>query len=95
MSSLRREAQPEQRLRLRNLRHFRGRRKAFERGREDGLRVVPAAGRLVKLGERERGQQRIAARALPVGDGDGGLKASSAGTRAAGERISKNSPRSR
>ena len=33
-----------------------------------------AAGRLVKLGERVRGQERIAAGALRAGDGDGGLK---------------------
>ena len=62
----------EQRLRLSDLRHFRRRREAFERGREDGVGVGGAAGRLIELGERERGAQSEAARALLLRDGDGG-----------------------
>ena len=62
----------EQRLRLGDLRHFRRRRKAFERGREDGVGVGGAAGRLVELGERQRRAQFEAARALLLRDGDGG-----------------------
>ena len=64
----------EQRLRLGDLGHFRRRRKAFERGREDGVGFGGAAGRLVELGERQRREQREAARALPLRDGDGGLE---------------------
>ena len=63
---------PEQSLRLGDLRHFQRRRKAFERGRE---RVVPfdrAAGRLVELGEQQRGAQFEAARSLPARDVDRG-----------------------
>ena len=62
----------QQRLRLGDLRHFRRRRKAFERGREDGVGVGGAAGRLVELGERQRGAQFEAARALLLRDSDGG-----------------------
>ena len=62
----------QQRLRLGDLRHFRRRRKAFERGREDGVRFGGAAGRLIELGERERGAQFKAARGLLLRDGDGG-----------------------
>jgi hypothetical protein len=40
----------EQGLRLSDFRHFRRRRKAFERRREDRLSVSGAVGRLVKLG---------------------------------------------
>ena len=43
----------QQRLRLGDLRHFRRRRKAFERRREDGVGVDGAGGRLVQLGERQ------------------------------------------
>jgi hypothetical protein len=39
----------QERLRLRDLREFRRRRKAFERGREDRVRLRVAAGRLIKL----------------------------------------------
>ena len=62
----------QQRLSLGDLRHFRRRRKAFERGREDGVGVGGAAGRLVELGERKRRAQFEAARALLFRDGDGG-----------------------
>ena len=61
-----------QRLRLGDLGHFGRRREAFERGREDGVGVGGAAGRLVELGERERRAQFEAARALLLRDGDGG-----------------------
>ena len=62
----------EQRLRLRDLRHLRRRRKAFERRREDRVGVGGAVGRLIELGERKRGAQFEAARALLLRDGDGG-----------------------
>ena len=62
----------QQRLRLGDLGHFRRRRKAFERGREDGVGFGGAAGRLVELGERKRRAQFEAARALLLRDGDGG-----------------------
>jgi hypothetical protein len=61
----------EQRLRLGNLGHFRCRRKALERRREDCVGVGGAGGRLVKLRKRHRRAQFEAARALLVGDGDG------------------------
>ena len=64
----------QQRLRLRDLGHFRRRRKAFERRREDGVGFGGAAGRLIELGERERRAQFEAARALPLRDGDGRLE---------------------
>ena len=64
----------EQRLRLGDLRHFRRRRKAFERGREDGVGVRGAAGRLVELGERVRRAQSPSARALFFCYGEGGLE---------------------
>ena len=62
----------EQRLRLVDLGHFRRRRKAFEGGREDGVGVGGAGGRLVELGERQRRAQFEAARALLLRDSDGG-----------------------
>ena len=62
----------QQRLRLGDLRHFGRRREAFERRREDGVGVGGAAGRLVELGERKRGAQFEAARALLLRDRDGG-----------------------
>jgi hypothetical protein len=40
------------RLRLGDLGHFRRRRKAFERRREDGMGLGGAGGPLVELGER-------------------------------------------
>ena len=64
----------EQRLRLGDLGHFRRRRKAFERRREDGVGFGGAAGRLVEFGERQRRAQFEAARALLLRDGDGGLE---------------------
>jgi hypothetical protein len=48
-------------------------RKAFECEGEDGVGVVGPAGRLIKLGKRERGAQSEAARALRARDGDGAL----------------------
>ena len=63
---------PKQRLRLGDLGHFRRRRKAFERGREDGVRVGGAGGRLVELRQPERRLQAEAKRALRSRDGDGG-----------------------
>ena len=53
-----------QRLRLSDLGHFGRRRKAFERGREDGVGVGGAGGRLVEFGQRQRGAQFEAARRL-------------------------------
>jgi DNA-binding helix-hairpin-helix protein with protein kinase domain len=63
----------EQRLRLSDLRHLRRRREAFERGRKDGVRLGRTAGRLVQLGQRERGKQFITARTLLLSDRDCGL----------------------
>ena len=74
----------EQRLRLGDLGHFRRRRKAFERGREDGVGVGGAGGRLVELGERERRAQFEAARALLLRDGDGGQECFLRGRRVGG-----------
>ena len=51
----------QQRLSLGDLRHLRRRRKAFERGREDGVGVGGTAGRLVELRQRQRGAQFEAA----------------------------------
>jgi hypothetical protein len=59
-------------LRFRDLRHFRRRRKAFHRRREDGVGVGGAGGRLIELGERKRRAQFEAARPLTLSDGDGG-----------------------
>jgi hypothetical protein len=49
-------------------------RQAFQRRREDGVRVRGAAGRLIEFGEREGGAQAEAARPLTPSDGDGGLQ---------------------
>src|SRR5271165_7576273 len=54
----------QQRLRLGDLRHFWGRRKALERGCKHGVRVGVAARRTIELRERERGAQLEAARLL-------------------------------
>ena len=54
----------QQRLRLLKLGHFGRRRKAFERGREDGVGVGEAAGRLIVFGKRKRPLQAETARAL-------------------------------
>ena len=62
----------QQRLRLGDFRHFWRRREAFERWREDGMGLNGAGGRLVEPGERKRRAQFEAARALLLGDGDGG-----------------------
>ena len=59
-----------QRLRLGDLGHFRRRRKPFEGGREDGVRVGESAGRLIVLGERERRLQMRTACALLLRYGD-------------------------
>src|SRR5208282_3008244 len=64
----------EQRLRLGDLRQVRRRRKAFERGGQRVARLDRAGGRLKELGERERGAQTEAPRALLLRDGDGGLE---------------------
>ena len=48
--------------------------KTFERGREDSVGDRGACGRLVELGERERGPQPEAARGLFFRDGDSGLE---------------------
>ena len=72
MTSLGFRQRREQRLRLSDLGHFRRRRKAFERRREDGVGFGRAGGRLVELGERKRGAQFEAARALLLRDRDGG-----------------------
>ena len=60
------------RLRLRDLRHFRRRREAFQSRPEDRLSVNWAPGRLIELGQRQRGAQFKAARALCARDGDCG-----------------------
>src|SRR5271166_6317262 len=65
---------PQQCLRLRNFGHFRRRREAFELRREEGVGFEKAAGGSVELGERERREQLIAARALSLRKGDGGLE---------------------
>ena len=86
----------QQRLRLGDLRHFRRRRKAFERGRQDGVRFDGAAGRLIELGERQAplADRRLRApcsfaMAIAV------RNASSAGAGSAGSRLSRISPRRR
>ena len=56
----------QQRLRLGDLGHFRRRRKAFERRREDGVGFGEAAGRLIEFGQRQRRAQFEAARTLLV-----------------------------
>ena len=53
----------EQRLGLSDLRHFRRRRKAFERRREDVVRVDGAGGGLIEFRQRQRRPQAEAARA--------------------------------
>ena len=62
----------QQRLRLTDLRHFGRRRKAFERGREDGVGFGGSRTRLIELGERQRRAQFKTASALLLCDGDGG-----------------------
>jgi hypothetical protein len=64
----------QQRLRLSDLGHFRGRRKAIERRREDGVGFCGAAGRLVEFGQRQRRAQAPTAGALLPRDGDGALE---------------------
>ena len=71
---VRRRKRREQRLRLCDLGHFRGRRKAFERRREDDVGIERAAGRLVELRKRERRAQFKTPRCLPLRDGDSGLE---------------------
>ena len=61
----------QQRLSLGDLGHFWCRRKAFERGGEDGVGVGGAAGRLIKLGKRQHGAQFKTAGGLLLCDGDG------------------------
>ena len=85
----------EQRLRLGDLRHFRRRRKAFERGREDGMGFGGAAGRLIELGERKRRAQFEAARALLLRDRDGGQESFFRRRGVGGVALSRISPRAR
>ena len=59
-------------LRLFDLGKFRRRRKAFERGREDGVGVGGAAGRLIEIGKRQRRAQFEALGLLLLRDGDSG-----------------------
>jgi len=51
---------------------LRRRRKAIERGREDSAGFSGAAGRLIKLRQRQRRAQFEAARSLLLRDRDGG-----------------------
>ena len=62
----------QQRLRLGDLRHVRRQRKSFERGGENGVGTGGAAGRSIKLGQRQGRAQFEAARALPLRDRDSG-----------------------
>ena len=64
----------EQRPRLGDLRHFRCRRKAFKRGREDGVGVAGAGGRLIELRERKGRSEFEAACSLLLRHGDGGVE---------------------
>ena len=59
-------------MRSRNLGKLRRRRKAFERGREHGVGVGGASGRLIKLRQREPGAQPERTRFLPLRDSYGG-----------------------
>ena len=59
-------------LRLRDLRHLQRRGKAFERGREDGVRFRRLAGRSEELGECKRRLQAETAGTLLSGDVDRG-----------------------
>jgi hypothetical protein len=74
----------EQRLRLSDLRHFGRRRKPFQGRRENGLGFGQAAGRLMKLGEEKGRQQFVAACALLLRDGKGGLECLFGGDRIGG-----------
>ena len=85
----------EQRLRLGDLRHFRRRRKAFERGREDGVGVGGAGGRLIEFRQRQRRAQFKTARALLLRDGDGGQEGVFRGRGVGGVAPSSISPRAR
>src|ERR1700722_18039315 len=82
----------QQRLRLRNLGHFRCRRKAFEGGREDIVRLERTVGRLVKLGERGRGSQFEAARSLLLRDREGGQEGLFRGRGGGGVTLQQNFP---
>ena len=64
----------EQRVRLLKLGHLRRRRKAIECGREDGVGVGRACGRLIELRERKRCAQFEAARLLHSSDFDGAFE---------------------
>ena len=74
----------QKRLRLGDLRHFRRRRNAFQRGRENGVGFGGAAGRLIEVGERERRAQFETAGALLLRDGDGGQEGVFRGRRIGG-----------
>ena len=75
--------------------NFWRRRKAFDRRREDGVGVSGAAGRLVELGERERGAQAKAARTLLFRDCESGLERSAAAAGSPGSHLRRISPRRR
>src|SRR5215471_14144614 len=60
----------EKRLRFRDLGKFRGRRKALEPGREQGMRVRGSVRRVIELRQRERCAQLKTARLLLPRDGD-------------------------
>ena len=64
----------QQNERLLNLRKFRGRREAFKRGREDGVRFRAAARRLIELRERLCRAHFDAARLLASRNRDRGLQ---------------------
>ena len=72
LASVRQRCQ--ERLSLRDLRHFRRSRKAFEGRHEDSVGVGGADGRLVEVGESECGAQFEAACGLLPRDGNGSPK---------------------
>jgi hypothetical protein len=74
----------EQRLRLGDRGEQWRRREACERRREHCLRIPATAVRSVELSERKGGEQLVAARALFVRDGDGGLERLLGGRRVCG-----------
>jgi hypothetical protein len=85
----------EQRLRLGDLGHCRGRREAIERGREDGARFDGAGCRLVELRQRKRRAKFKTARALLLRDGDGGQEGFFRRRGVGGVALEQSSPRAR